>query len=137
LKITPEGAYQYGSTKDANTPIWFKGFTPTELEDFHKNAVEHYKPIEATLITRHEHYVVKPDHVWERFYAKMLENPETVTYTQGDFRKWIMADYLTRAKPVPRAADLNRYAFSLYLLRNKRDPDGYVFSKEEIPGDYV
>lgn len=129
LKITPEGAYQYGSTKNGNTPVWTKGFSPTELEQFAKDAAEFYKPVDAVKVTREDHYVVRPDRVWERLRtnADMYGN-----MTISRIKAVISADYLNNGKALPRQADLHRYAVSLYYLNKyKKEQAGDM----EIPAD--
>lgn len=117
-QITPEGAYIYATTKDAKDPTLTQGFPDEEVKSYREAAVRFYTPQERKNVILH---VVeqKPDHVWERFYEKLLRgDPEMKNWSVQMFRKWIMLDYLNRARPVPRAADLNRYAYSLWMLRN-------------------
>lgn len=117
IKITPEGAYQYGSTKNGDNPIWVKGFTLEELESYHKNSVDFYKPMEVTVITKEDHYVVRPDRVWERLRDRMDEYADM---TVARIKSKIAADYLNNGKAIPRTADLHRYAMSLYYLNKYR-----------------
>lgn len=127
LKITPEGAYQYGSTKNFNSPIWFKGFSLTELEEYHKSAEEFYKPVEATLIVKEEHYVVRPDRVWERLHAKADDYSDM---TIARIKSKLSVEYLNSGRAIPRPSDLHRYAMSLfYLNKYKKEQVGDV----EIP----
>lgn len=117
-QLTPEGAYIYATKKELKDPTLTQGFPDEEVKSFREAAVRFYTPQERKNVILH---VVeqKPDHVWERFYEKLLRgDPEMKGWNQLMFKKWIMLDYLNRARPVPRAADLNRYAYSLYMLRN-------------------
>lgn len=137
--ITEQLAYQYGMKPSSNPRIvQMKGFTDDQLQLWKEMAEKYYAKktvVERVVI---EQTTVKPDLVWQRFYEKMLRTPESITWTKDMFRKWIMADYLSRAKPVPRQADLHRYSYSLYMLRDKRDPDGYTFEIGDISSyDYV
>lgn len=117
IKITPEGAWQYGSTKNHHTPIWTKGFTPTELEDFSAASQEFYKPMEVTLVTKEDHYIVRPDRVWERLREHVNDYGDM---TVARIKSKIAVDYLNNGKAIPRSADLHRYATSLYYLNKYR-----------------
>jgi len=113
LKITPEGAYQYGTTKHALSPIWVKGYTPEEVTKFHEAAIVHYKPMDVVNIIREEHYVVRPDRVWERLIAKQ-EDYKGITIKA--IKSKLCAEWLNKGKAIPRPSDLHRYAVSLYYL---------------------
>lgn len=123
IKITPEGAYQYGSTKNGIMPIWTKGFTLEEIEQYHNNAAEYYKPMEVTLVTKEDHYVIRPDRVWERLHSNVADYADM---TVARIKSKIAVDYLNNGKAIPRSADLHRYATSLYYLNKYR---------KEQPGD--
>lgn len=117
IKITPEGAYQYGSTKNGDNPIWYKGWTLEELAEYHEKAKEFYKPMEVTLITKEDHYVVRPDRVWERLREHVNDYGDM---TVARIKSKIAVDYLNNGKAIPRSADLHRYATSLYYLNKYR-----------------
>lgn len=117
VKITPDGAYQYGSTKNGDSPIWYKGFTLEELAEYHEKAKEFYKPMEVTLITKEDHYVVRPDRVWERLREHVNDYGDM---TVARIKSKIAVDYLNNGKAIPRSADLHRYATSLYYLNKYR-----------------
>lgn len=128
LPITHMGAYQYGTTKKLLSPYWHKGFTDDNIRAFHLNAQEYYdaleKPIEGTLITREEHYVVRPDRIWEGL-SQNKELYENLTVKQ--IKSKIAAKWLNAGKAMPRPSDLHRYATSLYYVNKYKDqeiPDG-------------
>lgn len=122
LKITEIGAYQYGTTKDHITPVWSKGVSLQEFEEYRKNAEEHYKPVPVTVVTKEEHYVVKADRVWERLHAKA---DDYSGLTIKAIKSKLAAEWLNNGRAVPRTADLHRYAMSLYYLNKfKKDQVG-------------
>lgn len=136
-EITPLGAYRYGTAPTSYPRIVeIKGFTQEELKQYKEASDVYYAQVMTNTRTERITYEVtriKPDLVWTRFYEKMLRTPDTINWTERDFRRWIIADYLTNCKPRPREADLSRYAWSLHQLKDKRNPEGYTFTKEEIP----
>lgn len=133
--LTPQGAYTYGAKAQALVPKFTKGFNDEQIASMAQEAKRFYEPKHEKVLIIHE-TEVKTDNVWEYFYAKMLRTPDTREYSQMQFMKWIMADYLSRCKPIPRRADLQRYGYSLWMLRNKRGPDDEV-TMEEISDLYV
>lgn len=128
LKITPEGAYQYGSTKSLNTPIWFKGFTLTELEDYHKSAEKYYNvPIVASAEDAHLPEVIyKVDRVWEKLRDHADDYRDM---TIARIKSKISVDYLNNGKAIPRSADLHRYAMSLFYLNKYKNEETF----DQIP----
>lgn len=133
-ELTPEKAYQYATTSSLIAPRVSKGFTEEVLKEFAASAANFYAPRKERVLIIHE-TEQKPDNVWTYFYEKMLRSdPDIQTWTQDKFKKWIMADYLNRCKPVPRSADLHRYAFSLWMLRKNNDKNDHTdILPEEIP----
>jgi len=126
IKITPEGAYQYGTTKNRNTPIWTKGFTPTELEEYEKVAEKYYRPL-PIVVGPEDHLperevIFKVDRVWERLRDSRDKYKDL---TLPKIKSKIAVDYLNSGKAVPRPSDLHRYAISIYYL-NKYDDKGYL-----------
>lgn len=133
-QIDPMKAYQYGTTCNLFDIKTFNGFTEEQLKSFQKSAEEYYDALKKQSVDRItiiEKVEQKPDLVWNRFFEKMLRSPEVREYSLDQFKRWIMADYLNRCKPIPRTADLNRYAFSLWMLKDKTD-DNKV-RMEEVP----
>lgn len=137
--ITPEGAYVYGTTKFLKDPSLVKGFEDHHVQLYKELAEKHYAPKEeqdSPLVVIQQ---VRPDLVWQRFFEKMVREPpdsEMKNWGQSDFKKWIMADYLNRFKPIPRTADLNRYAFSLWMLKHiigKAPDEESPLRMEDIP----
>lgn len=120
--LTPQGAYTYGTKVQAIEPRFIKGFDLADIAIMAEEAKKFYQPKHEKVIILHE-TEVKPDNVWSYFYEKMLRTPACKDFTREQFAKWIMADYLNRCKPIPRQADLTRYSFSLYMLRDKKDGD--------------
>jgi len=113
LKITEIGAYQYGTTNILLDPIWTKGFPLDVIQEYRKNAELHYKPMPVTVITREDHYVVRPDRVWERLHAN-AEQYGGITIKA--IKSKLCAEWLNNGKAIPRPSDLHRYAVSLYYL---------------------
>lgn len=133
-ELTPEKAYQYGTTSSLLVPRITKGFDTEEIKDFAADAAKFYAPRHERVLIIHE-TEQKPDNVWTYFYEKMLRSdPDIQTWDVPKFKKWIMADYLNRCKPIPRSADLTRYAFSLWMLRKHNDKkDNTEILAEDIP----
>lgn len=133
-ELTPEKAWQYATTSSLLEPKFTKGFAEDELKDFAAAAAKFYEPRKERVLIIHE-TEQKPDNVWSYFYEKLLRaDPEIQDWTQAKFKKWIMADYLNRCRPIPRVADLNRYAFSLWMLRHHNDKkDATDIRAEDIP----
>lgn len=122
IKITPIGAYQYGTESILRLPIWSKGFPLEELQSYHENATAHYKPIPVTVVTREERYVIKADRVWERLHSKA---DAYGGLTVKAIKSKLAAEWLNNGRAVPRTADLHRYAISLYYLNKfKKDQVG-------------
>lgn len=137
--ITPEGAYIYGTKNTAIEPTLTKGFSDEELYGFKEVAAHYYKPKHEKVVILHVSEQ-KPDNVWSYYIEKMLRgDPLMKTWDITMFKRWICADYLNRLRPVPRTADLNRYAFSLWMLRHRigADPNtdiGIDMTEVPLPG---
>lgn len=121
-QIEPEGAYIYATKEKGIDPLLVKGFSDKDLMDCQIAAKTFYKAgrmaKDGKVVVLHV-TEVKPDNVWNYFYEKMLRgDPVMKTWDIARFKKWIMVDYLNRCRPVPRTGDLQRYAFSLYMLRD-------------------
>jgi len=126
--ISINGAYIYGTTIDLIPPFKSKEFTQQELFQLEILANEFYSKLkskeqtttEITLLKTHE-VLIRSDHTWERLLELItLEQEKFENYSINDFKKFIIADYLNRAKPIPRMADLNRYAYSLFYVKGKK-----------------
>lgn len=128
VKITPEYAYQYGTTKSLNNPIWTKGFPLEELETYHKNAEKYYKV--PLLVTEKDGelpvVLYKIDRVWEKLRNAADEYQDM---TIARIKSKISADYLNNGKAIPRSADLHRYAMSLFYLNKYKNEGTY----DQIP----
>lgn len=117
-KITPMIAYQYAMNPKSKPQLAaHHGWTEENLAAFALNADEYYKaqatPLSAVLITKEEHYVVKPDRVWERLRSKYE------TYADlnvKEIKSKLAAEWLNAGKAIMRSADAHRYAVSLYML---------------------
>lgn len=128
-KITLEGAYIYGTTKDGIELFKSKGISEVDILKLQVNAKSFYdrikskadEPLEITLIKTHE-LITKVDHTWERLLDLFTQQSEkTNEYSIVEIKKWIIADYLNRSKPIPRMADLNRYSYSLFYMKKSNE----------------
>lgn len=131
-KIIPVLAWQYGTEDKLLDPVWIKSFTEENIQCFKKNAEEFYasqkQPISAVLITREDHYVVRPDRVWERLKLNQMKYKDK---TVREIKAMIAAEWINAGKAMPRPSDLYRYATSLYYL-NKYDgevPEGAMLEE--------
>ncbi|MBV6343329.1 hypothetical protein [Candidatus Magnetobacterium casense] len=120
-KILPIIAWQYGTEDDLKEPVWMKGFDDEAITGFTMNAKSYYearnKKDNGALITHEDHYVVRPDRVWERLSA----HRQTYANLSIDkIKNKMMVEWLNNGKAIPRGADLHRYAVSLYYI-NKHD----------------
>lgn len=97
--------------------VWVKGYDDDEISTMESEAKAYYTPIPVTLVTREEHYVVRPDRVWERLSQNLHKY-------QGksikEIKSAIAVEALNNGKAIPRNADLHRYAMSIFTL-NKYD----------------
>lgn len=115
-QITPEGAFIYGTKQTGIEPSLWKGLS-MPLQYYKDEAAKFYAPKEQKAVILHV-TEQKPDNVWDHYYEKMLRgDPVMKSWDIPMFKRWICADYLNRCRPIPRTADLNRYAFSLWMLR--------------------
>lgn len=135
LKISFAGAWQYGTTKDAHTPIWHKGFTVEEMESYAKTASNYYRP--HPIVARPEdanlpEVIIRADRVWERLFA---HKEEYGNLTIKAIKSKLAVDWLNQGRAVPRSADLHRYSISLYYLNKFRDhpyiPDNALMEEYE------
>lgn len=140
-KITLEGAYIYGTTKELIEPIYTKGISEPDLLNLAVNAKQFYErlktkadtPLEITLIKTHE-LITKTDHVWERLLDLFTQQSEkTENYSIVEIKKWIIADYLNRSKPIPRMADLNRYSYSLFHMKKNSTENKFTIDNIKLP----
>lgn len=121
-KITPKGAYIYGTTDKLLSPIWSKGFSLEELQEYHEAAVKFYKPV--PIIAHPDdaknlpEVIYKVDRVWERL-RDHREDYQGLTVKA--IKSKLAADWLNNGRAVPRSADLHRYAISLYYLNKYKD----------------
>lgn len=121
------GAWIYGTTEYLYEPKFTWGLTDEQIAYLKERAaafwadVERAKAQKNTVVQLVEVVVEKEkqDNVFRKYLEKMWNTPETISWTQARFKKWIIADYLSQCKPCPRALDLNRYAYSLWMLRDK------------------
>jgi len=122
MKITQQGAWQYGTEKELKEPVFIKGFTDEEIKEMKSLAEVYYKPVEAVLVTREDHYVVRPDKVWQRLHEKVDDYKDK---SVKQIKSMMCAEWLRAGKAIPRTADLHRYAMSLYMLNkfNHEVPD--------------
>lgn len=125
-KITAQLAYQYASNpKSQPQLVSAQGFSNEELEEFKKNAEEYYKPMEVVnVVIKEEHYVVRPDRVWER----LRMNQQGGLYdglSVHQIKSKLAAEWLNAGKAMMRNADAHRYAVSIYILNKyKHSPEG-------------
>lgn len=118
LKITYEGAYQYGTSEELLDPVYVKGFEDGDIERFKLKAEAYYnagKPVKLehndTVVIHHDHHHIRADKVWERLDAQRDKyNGKTVP----QIKSMIGAEWLNSGKALPRQCDLHRYALSLY-----------------------
>lgn len=127
-------AWQYGTTEDLLTPVFHKGFNEQQIAQFMESAERYYDnnkkdqggTLDVVNIVKEEHYIVRPDRVWERLSSQKEEYSDL---TLREIKSKMVAQWLNAGKAMPRPSDLHRYAVSLYML-NKYDgevpADGYI-----------
>lgn len=112
-------AWQYGTTSDLFEPVWVKGFTEAQIQEFKEGATNYYnaeaqrEDPDNVEIIRHEHFYPRPDRVWERLREK-YQTYEGKTLAQ--IKSSLAAEWLNNGKAIPRSADLHRYSLSLFYL---------------------
>lgn len=135
-KITPFGAYQYAG-KPTALRRWIKGFCDADIENMEEQAKTYYapkEPVEATLITRHDHYIVKPDRVWERLVE---QGDRYVGKSVRQIKSMIAAQWINDGKAVPRPSDLHRYAISIfYRLKYFTEENNYQVPDWALENEY-
>lgn len=120
--IVPCFAWQYATTEQYLEPVWIKGFTPKQEQEFRDMAHVHYdtvnQPQEVVNVVREEHYIVRPDRVWER----LVDNRDKYDgLNVKQIKSKLVAEWLNAGKAMPRPSDLHRYAVSLYLRQKYKD----------------
>lgn len=125
VKITPEMAYQYAiNPKSQPELVSAQGFTNEELEKFKKDGEEFYKPMEVVQVVKEEHYIVRPDRVWERLKMRQAEGIYD-GLSVHQIKSKLAAEWLNAGKAMMRNADAHRYAVSIFMLNKyKNHPDG-------------
>lgn len=120
-KIMPVIAWQYGTEETLTDPVWMKGYDDEAIAYYKFNAKTYYeakaKKENATQVTHEDHYVVRPDRVWERL---LTHRAAYANMAIDKIKNKMMVEWLNNGKAIPRSADLHRYAVSLYYL-NKHD----------------
>jgi len=150
--ITPYGAYQYGTNdsidivKELNLvePTFTKGFGDSTLQEYKEMSAIYYEK-EITKIKDANSpddvlmmYREKSDCTWDRLYEAHQRlnksDPQGCPKSYAAIKRWIQLDYLNRAKPTPRTADLHRYAMALSLIRNGMvsDEELIAFNSEQL-----
>jgi len=131
VKITPATAYQYAANPKSQPQLVHSlGFNAEELAQFKADADNYYKPIQAIEVIKEEHYVVRPDRVWERLHAKYDDYKNLSVL---DIKKKLAAEWLNNGKAIMRKADAHRYAVSLYYLnRYHADIPADAFDDYEV-----
>lgn len=140
-KITPELAYQYAlNPKSQPELVSAQGFTNEELEKFKKDGEDYYKPMEVTLVTKEEHYVVRPDRIWERLKMRQSEGVYD-NMTLHQIKCKLAAEWLNAGKAMMRNADCHRYAVSIYMLNKYKHlpeiPDNAFREQYSISDDLL
>lgn len=127
VPITKGGAFQYAWNPKSNPQlVSYRGFTDEDLSFLKSEAEAYYKPLEVTLVTKEEHYIVRPDRVWERLRDRQI-NGDFDGLTIRQIKSKIAADCLNSGKAIMRNADLHRYALSIVTLCK--------YKNQEVPAD--
>lgn len=122
IAITPQLAYQYGTTKDLIEPILQKGFEQFDLGIFKTSAQVYYNKYTPpapelrtgdTIVVKEDHYISRPDKVWEKLKTQ-IDAYKGKSIKQ--IKSMISAQWLNEGKAMPRPSDLHRYAISLHTL---------------------
>lgn len=131
------GAWCYGTTEKLLEPRFTHNLKDDEIAYLKEYAAEFWQKIKVARekkITKFEILEIviekeKKDNIFASYLERVWGNPDCINWGIGDFKKWIIADYLSQCKPAPRLMDLNRYAYSLYMLR---DPKKEKITRDEI-----
>jgi len=130
--LTERGAYQYGTEKTLDDPVYQKGFAQHDIEVFKLAAEAYYKQFEPkelqngdTIIVTKEIYTARQDKVWEKLKE---QQDRYMNKSIIQIKSMISAQYLNEGKALPRQCDLHRYSLSLFY-RCK------FVEVEEIPED--
>lgn len=118
LPITPSKAYQYGTTDKLIDPISHTGFEAREIQTMMESAKTYYdmfskpkEPVSAVLVTREDHYVVRPDRTWEHLVNQIDKYKDKHI---KHIKAMIAAEWINNGKAIPRPSDLHRYAVSIH-----------------------
>lgn len=126
-KITPMLAYQYAMNPKSQPEIVSTGsFEAPILQEMKENADSYYgPPMPVTqVVVKEEHYIVRPDRVWERLKQRQSEGHYDDLTIQA-IKSKLAAEWLNAGKAVMRNADAHRYAVSIFML-NKYKQRGEV-----------
>lgn len=132
-KILPILAWQYATEDKLLKPVWTKGFSEENLSAFTTHATDYYESMKKelgplTLVTKHDHYVVRPDRIWERLYAKHKDYQHL---SLAQIKSKIATEWLNAGKAMPRPSDLHRYAMSLKWLNKYQGKEIPEFAMQE------
>lgn len=135
-KITEYLAYQYGLAPKSNPKlVEHKGFTDEQFAQWElkkdmfydminsskrKSITQQFADGEITVIRE---IAIRPDKVWERLVA---DEEKYSNKSLRQIKSMICAEWINNGKPVPRGADLHRYAVSLHIrsiYKNNEVPD--------------
>jgi len=121
------GAWIYGTTHELLEPRFTHGLSEGNIAALKQHAQEFWEKLEQKAAAGIKSFEImeiiiekeKRDNIFMHYLEKVWTNPDCKGWTISQFKKWIIADYLSQCKPVPRIMDLNRYSYSLFMLRNK------------------
>lgn len=109
------------------------GFTPDEIEDaiwrgsikYNKQIDKEAKGTSIDVQSAHQVTEITETHTHKGEFDRLLETFENSDSRDDDvvnIKRWIKSQYLKRRKPIPRASDLGRWAYSIYaIVRNKTE----------------
>jgi len=144
LPITLEVAYQYGTEKYLDPPVFVKDIEDNKIEVLKLRAEAYYLPFKERKLEHGDAIIVTKEIIKERqdkVWEKLLDQREKYKGKNiVQIKSMICAEWLNNGKAMPRQCDLHRYAMSLFYRLKYEDhevPDIalenlFVFSRNNV-----
>lgn len=78
-----------------------------------------------------------PRSEWDSLLTSYKLDPKATTRTMPMIQQWIKSYYLTRSRPIPRAGDLRRYAYSMWAILHDKVTEEDVYEADVHERSYL
>lgn len=127
---TPSPAYLLKDVSEDMEPFDSRGYTQAEIEFHMSEGKRLFKrprhvpapqaPQEAPAPTPKEEKMDEWKKLLVAFDDYWYEDESHRRYNMAQIESWIKSYYLSRSRPIPRAGDSRRYAYSLWAIMNEK-----------------